>query len=79
MKIPRRNTNLVKVGNINIGGKSPVVVQSMTDTDTSDVDKTVNQIKDLHDAGSEIVRITVNNDQAAKSVATIKKKLIDEG
>lgn len=79
MKIPRRNTNLVKVGNTNIGGKSPVVVQSMTDTDTSDVYKTVKQIKDLHDAGSEIVRITVNNDQAAKSVETIKKNLIDEG
>jgi len=79
VKIPRRNTNLVKVGNTNIGGKSPVVVQSMTDTDTSDVYKTVKQIKDLHDAGSEIVRITVNNDQAAKSVETIKKNLIDEG
>mgnify|MGYP001223570280 FL=1 len=79
MKIIRKNTNLVKVGNINIGGKNPVVVQSMTDTDTSDVDKTVKQIKDLHDAGSEIVRITVNNDQAAKSVEIIKKNLIDDG
>ena len=79
MKIPRRNTNLVKVGNINIGGKNPVVVQSMTDTDTSDITKTVNQIKELHDAGSEIVRITVNNDQAAKSVDVIKKNLIDDG
>ena len=79
MKIPRKNTNLVKVGNINIGGKNPVVVQSMTDTDTSDVDKTVKQIKDLHDAGSEIVRITVNNDQAAKSVEIIKKNLVDDG
>ena len=79
MKIPRKNTNLVKVGNIKIGGNNPVVVQSMTDTDTSDIDKTVKQIKDLHDAGSEIVRITVNNDQAAKSVETIKKNLIDDG
>ena len=79
MKIPRKNTNLVKVGNINIGGKNPVVVQSMTDTDTSDIDKTVKQIKDLHDAGSEIVRITVNNDQAAKSVEIIKKNLVDDG
>ena len=79
MKISRRNTNLVKVGNINIGGKNPVVVQSMTDTDTSDITKTVNQIKELHDAGSEIVRITVNNDQAAKSVDVIKKNLIDDG
>ena len=79
MKIPRKKTNLVKVGNINIGGKNPVVVQSMTDTDTSDIDKTVKQIKDLHDAGSEIVRITVNNDQAAKSVEIIKKNLVDDG
>ena len=79
MKIPRKKTNLVKVGNINIGGKNPVVVQSMTDTDTSDVDKTVKQIKDLHDAGSEIVRITVNNDQSAKSVEIIKKNLVDDG
>ena len=79
MKIPRKNTNLVKVGNINIGGKNPVVVQSMTDTDTSDIDKTVKQIKDLHNAGSEIVRITVNNDQAPKSVEIIKKNLVDDG
>ena len=79
MKIPRKKTNLVKVGKINIGGKNPVVVQSMTDTDTSDIDKTVKQIKDLHDAGSEIVRITVNNDQAAKSVEIIKKNLVDDG
>ena len=56
----------MKVGNVSIGSNSPIVVQSMTDTDTTDVVKTVNQIKELCDAGSEIVRITVNNDQAAK-------------
>ena len=79
MKILRRNSNLVKVGSVDIGNNSPVVVQSMTDTDTSDVIKTVKQIKELHDAGSEIVRITVNNDQAAKSVEIIKKNLNDDG
>tara|TARA_Y100001935_G_scaffold253849_1_gene261213 strand:+ start:448 stop:1659 length:1212 start_codon:yes stop_codon:yes gene_type:complete len=79
VKILRRNSNLVKVGSVDIGNNSPVVVQSMTDTDTSDVIKTVKQIKELHDAGSEIVRITVNNDQAAKSVEIIKKNLNDDG
>ena len=79
MKIFRRKSNLVKVGNISIGNDSPIVVQSMTDTDTSDVVKTVNQIKELCDAGSEIVRITVNNDQAAKCVEIIKNNLIDDG
>ena len=79
MIIPRRRSNLVKVGNVSIGSNSPIVVQSMTDTDTTDVVKTVNQIKELCDAGSEIVRITVNNDQAAKCVEIIKKNLIDDG
>ena len=79
MKIFRRKSNLVKVGNVSIGSNSPIVVQSMTDTDTTDVVKTVNQIKELCDAGSEIVRITVNNDQAAKCVEIIKKNLIDDG
>jgi len=79
VKISRRKSNLVKVGNISIGNDSPIVVQSMTDTDTSDVVKTVNQIKELCDAGSEIVRITVNNDQAAKCVEIIKNNLIDDG
>ena len=69
----------MKVGNVSIGSNSPIVVQSMTDTDTTDVVKTVNQIKELCDAGSEIVRITVNNDQAAKCVEIIKKNLIDDG
>tara|TARA_Y100000816_G_C26097672_1_gene581184 strand:+ start:263 stop:1474 length:1212 start_codon:yes stop_codon:yes gene_type:complete len=79
VKISRRKSNLVKVGNISIGNDSPIVVQSMTDTDTSDVVKTVNQIKELRDAGSEIVRITVNNDRAAKCVEIIKNNLIDDG
>tara|TARA_B100000941_G_scaffold288883_1_gene266697 strand:- start:4062 stop:5273 length:1212 start_codon:yes stop_codon:yes gene_type:complete len=79
VKIIRRKSNLVKVGNVSIGNNSPIVVQSMTDTDTSDVLKTVKQVKELCDAGSEIVRITVNNDQSAKSVEIIKNNLIDDG
>ena len=74
----RKITHVVKVGNIKIGGTNPIVVQSMTDTDTSDIPKTVNQIEELYNAGSEIVRLTINNIEAAKSVATIKKQLLDK-
>ena len=74
----RKITHVVKVGNVKIGGTNPIVVQSMTDTDTSDIPKTVNQIEELYNAGSEIVRLTINNIEAAKSVATIKKQLLDK-
>ena len=74
----RKITHVVKVGNIKIGGTNPIVVQSMTDTDTSDIPKTVNQIEELYNAGSEIVRLTINNIEAAKSVAPIKKQLLDK-
>lgn len=73
--IPRRNTIAVKVGNITIGGGAPVVVQSMTDTDTADITKTVKQVAELARAGSELVRITVNNDDAAKAVPLIRERL----
>ena len=76
---PRRKTFHVNVGGVAIGSDYPLVIQSMTDTDTSDVESTVEQIKRLVDAGSEIVRITVNNDEAAKSVSSIKIRLIDDG
>jgi (E)-4-hydroxy-3-methylbut-2-enyl-diphosphate synthase len=66
------------VGNVAVGGGAPIVVQSMTNTDTADVDSTVEQIKYLHKAGSEIVRITVNNDEAAKAVPQIKERLLQE-
>ena len=72
----RRKTVHVNVGGVAIGSDYPLVIQSMTDTDTSDVKATVAQIKRLVDAGSEIVRITVNNDEAAKSVASIKTCLL---
>jgi len=66
----------VKVGDISLGGQHPVVIQSMTNTDTADIDATVKQVFELWKAGSEIVRITVNSEDAAKSVAPIKDKLI---
>jgi (E)-4-hydroxy-3-methylbut-2-enyl-diphosphate synthase len=66
------------VGDVPVGGGAPIVVQSMTNTDTSDVEATAEQIKYLHREGSEIVRITVNNDAAAKAVPKIKEKLLAE-
>jgi len=65
----------VKVGNILLGGSAPIVVQSMTNTDTADIKATVSQIKLLADAGSELVRVTVNNDAAAKAIAPIVEQL----
>jgi (E)-4-hydroxy-3-methylbut-2-enyl-diphosphate synthase len=69
----------VKVGKVFVGGLHPVVVQSMTDTETSDVTSTVQQIKELADAGSEIVRLTVNTKAAAEAVPAIKEKLLAAG
>ena len=69
------NSNVVKVGSVCIGGSHPVVVQSMTDTYTADIDKTVKQILALSKAGSEIVRLTVNDEAAADAVPTIVKEL----
>ncbi|MDZ7680573.1 MAG: flavodoxin-dependent (E)-4-hydroxy-3-methylbut-2-enyl-diphosphate synthase [Fodinibius sp.] len=74
--ITRRDSIQVMVGDVPVGGGAPIVVQSMTNTDTSDVEATVNQIKHLHQAGSEIVRITVNNDAAAQAVPEIKEQLL---
>ncbi|HLB57107.1 MAG TPA: flavodoxin-dependent (E)-4-hydroxy-3-methylbut-2-enyl-diphosphate synthase [Coxiellaceae bacterium] len=71
----RHKTHAVQVGDFVIGGGAPIVVQSMTDTDTADAKKTVEQIKLLADAGSELVRITVNTEEAAAQVATIRAEL----
>ena len=75
----KKNTYQVEVGNIFIGGGAPIVIQSMTNTDTADRSSTVNQILDLWKVGSEIVRITVNNEDSAKQVEDIKKSLLDQG
>jgi len=77
--IERRSSITVKVGDVLVGGGNPIVVQSMTNTDTADIDETVEQIDHLHQAGSELVRITVNNDAAARAVPYIKEKLINRG
>ena len=71
----RRASIGVKVGNIQIGDGAPIVVQSMTNTDTADVKKTTNQVKALADAGSELVRLTVNTSAAAEAVPRIRDAL----
>lgn len=67
----KHKTYAVQVGNVTIGGDAPIVVQSMTDTDTADVEKTINQILLLTEAGSEIVRVTVNSEEAAAAIPAI--------
>ncbi len=76
---PRKKTQQVLVGNIKVGGGAPIVVQSMTNTDTADAEGTAQQIMDLATAGSELVRITVNTEEAAKAVADIKNRLLQKG
>ena len=77
--IPRKTTHTVQVGNIAIGGDEPIRVQSMTNTATADIPATVQQILDLAKAGSELVRITVNTEEAAEAVPEIKKRLGEAG
>jgi (E)-4-hydroxy-3-methylbut-2-enyl-diphosphate synthase len=72
---PRRTSVGVDVGGVLVGGGAPVVVQSMTNTDTADIDATVAQVAALHRAGSEIVRITVDRDEAAAAVPRIRERL----
>ncbi|MGD2046534.1 MAG: flavodoxin-dependent (E)-4-hydroxy-3-methylbut-2-enyl-diphosphate synthase, partial [Gemmatimonadota bacterium] len=79
ISVQRRKTVPVDVGGVTVGGDAPVVVQSMTNTDTADVASTLEQVKLLADAGSEIVRVTVNHDAAAQAVPEIVSRLRDEG
>lgn len=78
MSILRRKSYKVQIGNIAVGGDSPIVIQSMTNTETHNISKTVEQILELANAGSEIVRLTVNNDEAAKAIPYIKEALIKQ-
>ena len=71
----RRHSIAVKIGSVMIGGDNPIVVQSMTNTDTADIDATVKQVQQLAAAGSELVRITVNTNEAASAVAIIRERL----
>jgi (E)-4-hydroxy-3-methylbut-2-enyl-diphosphate synthase len=72
---PRRRTVAVRVGDVTIGGGAPVVVQSMTNTDTADVEATARQVAALAHAGSELVRVTVDRDEAAAAVPKIRERL----
>ncbi len=76
---PRRPTVAVKVGGVTVGNGAPVVVQSMTNTDTADPEQTIKQVTDLARAGSELVRITVDRDEAAKAVPYIRDTLRARG
>lgn len=72
---PRRITQAVQIGNATVGGGRPVVVQSMTNTDTADVASSVKQVAELWRAGSEMVRLTVNNPESAAAIPRIREKL----
>src|SRR5258707_10267817 len=76
---PRRKTYGVKVGHVRVGGGAPIVVQSMTNTDTADIETTLKQTLGLAEAGSEIVRWTVNVPEAAAAGAGNKKREVDAG
>ncbi len=78
-EIKRRKSVGVMVGNVQVGGGAPIVVQSMTNTDTADVDATARQVADLHLAGSEVVRITVDRKEAAAAVPHIRDKIAAMG
>ena len=73
--LPRRHSVAVRIGNVEVGGTAPVVVQSMTNTDTADVASTTKQVAELWRAGSELVRITVNTPEAAAAVPKIRDRL----
>jgi len=77
--LARHQTTPVKVGDVTVGGGAPVVVQSMTNTDTADVEATVRQVAALARAGSELVRITVDRNEAAAAVPHIKERLLQMG
>ena len=75
----RHKTAAVNIGGVLVGGNNPIVVQSMTNTDTADIDATVKQVAELALAGSELVRLTVDRDEAAKAVPHIREKLLAQG
>ena len=79
LRHPRKKMYGVKVGLVQVGGGAPIVVQSMTNTDTADAESTLQQTLELAEAGSEIVRWTVNVPEAAAAVPEIKKRLLNKG
>src|SRR5437660_11339566 len=76
---PRRKTYGVNVGHVRVGGGAPIVVQSMTNTDSADARGTAQQCVELAEAGSEMVRVTVNVPEAAAAVPEIKRRMLDAG
>jgi (E)-4-hydroxy-3-methylbut-2-enyl-diphosphate synthase len=79
MAFPRRSSVQVSIASIRVGGNAPIVVQSMTNTDTAEVETTAQQVKALARAGSELVRVTVNTSEAAAAVAPIRDRLAQMG
>src|SRR5678816_4663308 len=80
MSVVKLHTTVgVKVGRVQVGGGAPIVVQSMTMTDTADAASTATQCIELAEAGSELVRVTVNNNDAAAAVPEIKQRMLDAG
>ena len=79
MPVRLHKTIGVKVGNVQVGGGAPVVVQSMTMTDTANAQATARQVIELWEAGSEMVRVTVNVPDAAAAVPEIKQRMLDAG
>ncbi|MEP7173701.1 MAG: flavodoxin-dependent (E)-4-hydroxy-3-methylbut-2-enyl-diphosphate synthase, partial [Aestuariivirga sp.] len=75
----RRKSHVVMVGQVQVGGGAPIVVQSMTNTDTADIEGTARQTADLARAGSELVRITVDRDYSARAVPHIRDRLDQMG
>ena len=78
-EIVRRKTTTVRIGEVRVGSEAPVIVQSMTNTDTADAEATIQQVAELVQAGSELVRVTVNNDAAAQAVPHIVEGLAKRG
>ena len=78
-EIHRRKTFTATIGGVRVGSDAPVMVQSMTNTDTADIPGTVKQVAALAQAGSEVVRVTVNNDDAAKAIPHIVEGLEKQG
>src|SRR6185312_12279293 len=76
---PRRKSLQVTIGSVRVGGNAPIVVQSMTNTDTADIEGTAQQVKALARTGSEMVRVTVNTSEAAAAVAHIRDRLDQQG
>jgi len=73
-QVIRKKTSLVRVGNVMIGGEAPIVIQSMTNTRTSDIDATLDQIEQLTEAGCELVRLAIPDETAAAAISGLARR-----